>query len=89
MTVGASVWCGAVLVGRRRLKDKLKAMLRDHADGLPLGSDKYTVKDAVEDWLAFGLAHQAESPVAKYKIVCARHIVPKFGCWQAAAVVCS
>ena len=60
-------------------KDKLKAMLRDHADGLPSGSDKYTVKDAVEDWLAFGLAHQAESTVTKYKIVCARHIVPKLG----------
>lgn len=60
-------------------KDKLKVILRDHADGLPAGSDKYTVKDAVEDWLAFGLTHQAESTVEKYKTVCAKHIVPKLG----------
>jgi hypothetical protein len=32
-------------------KTKLRDMLRDQADGLPIASYDYTVREAVEDWL--------------------------------------
>lgn len=36
-------------------KNKLKEVLRDHEDGLAIAPTNYTVKDAVVDWLAYGL----------------------------------
>lgn len=60
-------------------KAKLREILRDQEDGLARGRDGYTVAQAVEDWLTYGLAGQAPSTVAKYKILCARHIVPLLG----------
>jgi len=35
---------------------KLKQLLREHEDGLVIGGYGYTVADAVNDWLAFGLS---------------------------------
>lgn len=34
---------------------------------------------AVEDWLAYGLGHQSDATVSKYRILCATHIVLKLG----------
>src|SRR6478735_8894656 len=60
-------------------KDKLKRILRDHEDGSARGRDGYTVAQAVDDWLAFGLGRQSASTVSKYKILCSTHIVPQLG----------
>jgi len=37
------------------------------------------VKDAVEDWLAYGLGTQGESTVAKYRNIADTHIIPMLG----------
>src|SRR5918998_2021371 len=60
-------------------KAKLRALLRDREDGVVLGAEGYTVGQAVEDWLAFGLGKQAESTVAKYRLLCSTHIIPRLG----------
>jgi integrase len=57
-------------------KAKLRALLRDRDDGFVLGAEGYTVGQAVEDWLAFGLGKNAESTVTKYRLLCWKHIVP-------------
>lgn len=60
-------------------KDKLKQILRDHEDGFARGRDGYTVAQAVDDWLSFGLGRQSASTVSKYTILCSTHIVPQLG----------
>jgi hypothetical protein len=37
-------------------KNKLKELVRDHDDGLTASQHGYTVADAVNDWLNYGLA---------------------------------
>jgi hypothetical protein len=44
-----------------------------------LGAEDYTVGQAVEDWLAFGLAKHGESTLAKYRFLCSTHIIPLLG----------
>ena len=60
-------------------KNKLKSILRDHDDGLAAGRDGYTVAQAVDDWLAYGLGRQSDSTVSKYTILCKTHVVPHLG----------
>ncbi|EWM19231.1 site-specific integrase [Kutzneria sp. 744] len=62
-------------------KDKLKEILRDLDDGLPVGPDGYTVADAVNAWLAFGLNGRSAGTVSNYHCLAEKHIVPKIG-WQ-------
>lgn len=58
-------------------KTKLRDLLRDRADGLQESS--CTVRQAVEDWLTYGLGQQGPSTVAKYRHLCATHIFPLLG----------
>lgn len=60
-------------------KDKLKEMMRDLDDGLPVASDKYTVADAVVYWLEFGLGKKAPRTISNYKCMAAEHIIPSLG----------
>lgn len=60
-------------------KEKLRALLRDHRDGLALGQDGYTVRQAVEDWLAYGLTRDTGSTITKYRYLCDKHITPFLG----------
>ena len=46
-------------------KNKLRDMLRDHADGLA-ATGTTTVEDAVRDWLAYGLAGRASTTAVNY-----------------------
>jgi hypothetical protein len=48
-------------------KHKLREQLRDREDGLSPGRDGYTVRQAVEDWLPYGLARQEPATVKKYR----------------------
>jgi hypothetical protein len=74
---------GSVAGGSSRSKTeakaKLRALLRDEDDGVVLGTEGYTVGQAVEDWLAFGLVKKAESTVTKYRLLCAKRIIPLLG----------
>jgi integrase len=60
-------------------KRKLRKQLRDHEDGLALGRDNYTVRQAVEDWLTYGLGRQGSATVKKYRIFCGKHVIPLLG----------
>jgi integrase len=60
-------------------KHKLREQLRDREDGLSLGRDGYTVRQAVEDWLAYGLPRQGPATVEKYRIFSGKHVIPFLG----------
>ena len=62
-----------------RSEAKLREQLRDHEDGLALGRDNYTVRQAVEDWLTYGLGRQGSATVKKYRIFCGKHVIPLLG----------
>lgn len=60
-------------------KRKLREVLRDHEDGVALGDDTYTVKQAVEDWLQFGLSSRDEETKKANESLCRNHIIPLLG----------
>jgi integrase len=60
-------------------KRKLREVLRDHEDGLALGDDTYTVKQAVEDWLQFGLGSRDMETRAANESLCRNHVIPHLG----------
>jgi hypothetical protein len=64
---------------RTEAKNKLRDLLRDQADGLTAGVIGYTVRHAVEDWLAHGLGRQSAATVTKYRHLCAKHVLPALG----------
>jgi hypothetical protein len=60
-------------------KDKLRAMLRDHADGLTAADLNYTVADAVNAWLEYGVLGRAETTVDNYRRTAKNHIIEQLG----------
>lgn len=60
-------------------KDKLKEMIRDIDDGLALAPGGYTVANAVNDWLTYGLNGRASGTVTKNRIYAEAHIIPALG----------
>src|SRR5215475_407228 len=63
-------------------KAKLRELLRDHEDGLAVSRSSYTVADAVNDWLRYGLAGRSESTVQKCRDLAKEHITPQLGTRQ-------
>ncbi|MEU5378485.1 tyrosine-type recombinase/integrase [Streptomyces sp. NPDC005968] len=60
-------------------KNKLKEVLRDHEDGLAIAPTGYTVADAVNDWLAYGLASRDPRTVEKCTTMSLKHVIPALG----------
>ncbi|GAA4986691.1 hypothetical protein GCM10023257_28030 [Streptomyces hyderabadensis] len=60
-------------------KNELKEVLRDHEDGLAIAPTGYTVADAVNDWLAYGLAGRDEGTVEACTILSRNHVIPALG----------
>jgi len=60
-------------------KDKLKEMVRDLDDGLGIAPHGYTVAEAVQDWLEFGLAARDEATVTKLTSLASTHVIPVIG----------
>ncbi len=56
-------------------KSKLKEVLRDHEGGLAIAP----VKDAVTDWLTYGLVGIDPSTAGTCATLCRRHIIPSLG----------
>ncbi|BFO13945.1 hypothetical protein SHKM778_03330 [Streptomyces sp. KM77-8] len=54
-------------------------MLRDHEDGLAIAPTNYTVRDAVTDWLAYGLVGIDSSTAKTCAILSNTHIIPSLG----------
>lgn len=60
-------------------KEHLRELLRQYEAGVTPNRHAYTVRDAVEDWLAFGLGRQAPSTITKYQFLCNKHVIPLLG----------
>jgi integrase len=60
-------------------KAKLKEMLRDYEDGLSGISGGYTVGEAVNYWLTYGLSGRDTNTVKLYRICADTHILPALG----------
>jgi len=60
-------------------KNKLKEIIRDADDGLATTSDGYTVRQAVEDWLAYGLAGRSPSTLENRRILARTHVIGPLG----------
>ena len=58
-------------------KAKLRELLRDRDEGM--SESNCTVREAVEDWLTYGLGQQGASTVTKYRHLCTKHIYPLLG----------
>lgn len=60
-------------------KNKLKDMVRDLDDGLPVAPDNYYVSDAVQAWFTYGLNGRDQATVDNYRCLSDIHIVPLLG----------
>jgi integrase len=86
----ASITIGYTAAGKRIVRKasdktksgalaKLKEKIRDHEDGFPIEPNNYTVKNAVLDWLEFGLLNRDASTAKKCRILADKHIIPAIG----------
>ena len=55
------------------------ALRRDQSDGLPLEQRGYTVGEAVQSWLQYGLVGRELSTVENRRIVAEKHVIPALG----------
>ncbi|WP_407837967.1 tyrosine-type recombinase/integrase [Streptomyces sp. DSM 116496] len=60
-------------------KAKLKEVLRDHEDGLAIAPTNYTVADAVNDWLLYGLAGRDQNTLETCTSLARNHVIPALG----------
>ena len=60
-------------------KAKLQAALRDHDDGLAIEPAAYTVGEAIEDWLRYGLHGRDGATIDACANLCRTHIIPSLG----------
>ncbi|MEU9498722.1 site-specific integrase [Streptomyces sp. NPDC048196] len=60
-------------------KNKLKEVLRDHEDGLAIAPTGYTVENAVNDWLMYGLAGRDKGTLDNCTILSRTHVIPSLG----------
>jgi integrase len=58
---------------------KLKEIIRDYEDGLVTGPYGYTVAEAVNDWLEFGLGGRDNATIEKCTILANTHVIPALG----------
>ncbi|GAB7192151.1 site-specific integrase [Kineococcus sp. NUM-3379] len=61
-------------------KARLKEVLRDYDDGLPvIAVDGYTVGDAVREWLELGLTTRSAATRETCTVICTKHVLPHLG----------
>ena len=63
-------------------RDKLRALVRDQADGYAIGGRGVTVASAVRDWLTFGLVNRSSSTVELNRYLSDTHVIPHLGALQ-------
>jgi len=71
---------------RTEARDKLRALMRDHADGLVMSGRGVTVEWAVRDWLTFGLVNRSAKTVELNRYLCETHLIPHLGARQLRAL---
>ena len=57
----------------------LRKRVRDYEGGLVKDSERYRVKQAVEDWLAHGQAKAGDSTRTRNRHLCEIHVIPRLG----------
>lgn len=88
-------WVATVTVGydergkrivRRRLaetrpqgRDLLRQLVAERDAGRLSGQSSYTVGEAVEDWLSYGLPRRTPKTIAKLQGLCRVHVIPGLG----------
>ncbi len=60
-------------------KNKLKEIIRNSDDGLVAAPDAYTVAQAVNDWLDYGLSGRNPNTVQTRRILATQHVIPTLG----------
>jgi hypothetical protein len=86
----ASVTVGYTAAGKRvvrrgsgkteaQARAKLRQVIRDHEDGVPIAPRNLTVGQVVTDWLAYGLNGRAKGTVDKCTHLCRAHVIPALG----------
>jgi hypothetical protein len=60
-------------------KDMLDEIRREFADDELTTGNRYTVADAVNDWLKYGLAGRSKATVDKLTILAETHVIPALG----------
>jgi integrase len=60
-------------------KAKLKEIIRDHEDGLAIAPTGYTVENAVNDWLLYGLAGLDQGTLDTCTSLSRTHVIPALG----------
>ncbi|WP_222131192.1 hypothetical protein [Pseudonocardia sp. C8] len=60
-------------------KAKLREILRERENGTPVTTGKYTVGDAVHDWLAYGLTGRSPATMSNYATIAEKHIDGQLG----------
>lgn len=56
-------------------KNKLMALRREQTGGLPVEQRGYTVGEAVESWLQYGLIGRETSTVGNRRLVAQKHVI--------------
>src|SRR5262249_19310744 len=64
---------------RRDVAQRLATALKEHQDGLPLVSEKQTVKDFLKSWLEATKPSLRPTTYATYEIVLRLHVTPHIG----------
>lgn len=59
--------------------ESMRKKVRAYEAGLVAGSERYTVRDAVNDWLTYGQGKTSDSTWNGYRFICDRHILPALG----------
>lgn len=65
--------------GKTKTEAKLKEVMRDHGDGLAIAPYGYTVAEAVNDWLAYGLTGRSTNTGRQVPHLCGGHVIPDLG----------
>jgi hypothetical protein len=60
-------------------RDELEKLKRDYRDGVAVADRKYTVANAVIDWLAYGLGGRSRETVALLTTHANNHVIPDIG----------
>lgn len=64
---------------KTKARDKLRKIVRDYEDGLVLTAREYTVAQAVNDWLSYGLHGRSAKTVEDYGSLADNHIISRLG----------
>lgn len=60
-------------------KNKLDDLVRDHSDGILTKPGSYTITDAAEDWLTYGLVNRSDGTRKNRRTMVETHISPLLG----------